>query len=480
MSGVPPDLAARLAAAGQEHLVDAVARAPEADRGVLLAEVAALDLDLVDDLVRRLVRAEQAPHAMGTIEPAEAVPLPSDGAARAREREMARLGEGMLRAGRVAVVLLAGGQGTRLGFDGPKGDYPFGPVTGRTLFSHHAAAVQAVRARYGCALPWYLMTSPANDGATRRSFAEAGYFGLPPDSVRFIVQGTLPAVDRETGRVLLDSPGHLALSPDGHGGLFMALRRSGALDRLAAEGVSTLFTFQVDNPLSRVAKPVFIGHHVAGGAEMSSLVVRKRDAAEKVGVIARIDGHTGVVEYSDLPDELAAQRGPDGGLRFWAGNIAMHCIEVPFAMRLTEGGLKLPYHRALKRVPHVGEDGAPVSPESPNAVKFETFIFDALPLARASVTLEVRREEEFSPIKNAEGADSPESCRRDCNRLYAGWLRAAGVEVPDGPDGEPVDLEIDPRLALDADELARRLPPGTTITGPTALGPDAGSGGPRG
>jgi UDP-N-acetylglucosamine/UDP-N-acetylgalactosamine diphosphorylase len=469
-----PELAARLAAAGQEHLAEAVARAPEGGRARLLAEVEALDLDLVADLVRRLVLAEGEAHDLGDIAPADAVPLPADDAARARWREATRLGEDVLRAGRVAVVLLAGGQGTRLGFDGPKGDYPFGPVTGRTLFSHHAAAVAAVRARYGCRLPWYLLTSPANDAATRAAFERAGFFGLPPESVRFVVQGTLPAVDRTTGRVLLEAPDRLALSPDGHGGLLTALRRSGALEGMLADGVSTFFTFQVDNPLSRVANPVFVGHHAAAGAEMSSLVVRKRDPAERVGVIARVGGRTGVVEYSDLPDELAAQRGPDGALRFWAGNVAMHCIEVAFAMRLTEGGLRLPYHRALKRVPHVTPDGATVSPQEPNAVKFETFIFDALPFAERTVTLEVRREEEFSPIKNAEGQDSPESCRRDCNRLWAGWLRAAGVAVPEGPDGEPVDLEIDPRLALDAAELAARLPPGKTITGPTALGPPGG------
>ncbi len=199
---------------------------------------------------------------------------------------------------------------------------------------------------------------------------------------------------------------------------------------------------------------------------MSSMVVRKLGPEEKMGVIARIDGRTGVVEYSDLPDELAQQRDDEGGLAYWAGSIAVHCLEVAFVRELTEGGLRLPFHRAVKTVPHVDADGRPVEPGAPNAVKFETFLFDALPAARRAVTVEVRREEEFSPIKNAEGADSPATARRDLNRMYARWLEGAGVAVPRGDDGEPVDLEIDPRYALDADELAERLPPGFEVDRP--------------
>ena len=464
-------LEARLRAAGQGHLAEAVRAADPADAAGLLAQVEELDLELLRRLVDELVLAEPEAHDLGHIGPPETVPLPTDELGAARDAEAAAEGEAALREGRVAVVLLAGGQGTRLGFDGPKGDYPFGAVTGRTLFAHHAAKIAAVRARYGAALPWYVLTSPVNDADTRASFAASDWFGLDPASVRFVVQGTLPAVDRATGRVLLEAPGRLALSPDGHGGLLSALRRTGALDEMAGEGITTFFTFQVDNPLIRVADPVFLGHHLAAGADMSNLAVRKREPLEPVGVIAGIDGGTGVIEYSDLPDELAHARDDDGQLVLWAGNIATHCIEVAFAWELTEGGLRLPFHRAVKKVPYVTADGAEVRPDEPNAVKFETFIFDALPFAGASVTVEASREEQFSPIKNASGADSPESCRRDCNRLWAGWLEAAGVRVPRDPSGEPVDIEIDPRFALDPAELAARVGPDLVIDGPTALGP---------
>lgn len=465
-----------LRAAGQDRLADALAGLGPEDRATLEAEIAGLDLPLVQRLVRELVGGDGAAvhGAIAPPPPDALVALPSTDADRQRELRARRAGQALLAEGRVAAVLLAGGQGTRLGFDGPKGLYPYAPITGSVLFATHAAKIAALRGRYG-ALPWYILTSPQNDAATRAAFEEAGWYGLEPGSVRFVVQGTLPAVDRDTGDILRDAPGRIALSPDGHGGLLSALRTSGALDEMSTAGVSTIFTFQVDNPLLPVAQPEFLGHHALAGADMSSMVVRKLGPAEKMGVIATVDGRTTVVEYSDLPDELAQERDHEGELVLWAGSIAVHCIAVDFARRLTDGGLRLPFHRALKKVPHIDDAGARVTPDEPNAVKFETFLFDALPFADRTVTVEAAREDVFSPIKNAEGADSPETARRDLNRLNARWLEAAGVAVPPGDDGEPVDIEIDPRFALDAEELAEVLPLGFRVEGPTVLSPPAAS-----
>jgi len=288
------------------------------------------------------------------------------------------------------------------------------------------------------------------------------------------VQGTLPAVDRETGQVLLEAPDAIALSPDGHGGLLRALRREGILDELRERGIRTICTFQVDNPLLRLARPELLGHHALAEAEMSNLAIRKLGPAERMGVFATVDGRTALVEYSDLPEDLAEKRGPDGDLVFWAGSPAVHCLEVGFVERLTGGGGGLPFHRADKKVAHLGPDGTLVQPDAPNAVKFEAFIFDALPLADRTVTVESLRSEDFSPIKNAEGADSPATARRDLNREYARWLELVGVEVPRDADGDPADdLEIDPRVAMDPEELAGRLPSGLTrIEGPTVLAPE--------
>ena len=461
----------RLRPAGQGRLADALDRLSGDGREHLRAEIEALDLDLVGRLVEGLVGGDE-PAVRGEIAPPAPdalIALPRTDEERARDARARSAGEELLREGAVAAVLLAGGQGTRLGFDGPKGLFPFAPITGTVLFAHHAAKIAALRARYRTALPWYVLTSPQNDATTRAAFAAADHYGLPPDSVRFVVQGTLPAVDRETGDILLDAPDRIALSPDGHGGLLSALRASGVLDEMEAAGIRTIFTFQVDNPMLSVCRPEVLGHHALAGAEMASVVVRKVSPEEKMGVIARVDGRTTVVEYSDLPDELAHEVDASGELVYWAGSIAVHCIQVDFARRLTEGGLRLPFHRALKRVPYVEPDGTRVEPDEPNAVKFETFLFDALPFAETTVTVEAAREEEFSPIKNAEGADSPATARRDLNALYARWLEAAGATVPRDAEGHPVDLEIDPRRALDADELKASLPDGFTVNAPTII-----------
>ncbi len=444
----------RLIDIGQPELADVLDRVDDVARRRLVEQIAGLDLDRVRRLIDDLVTTDGVSEDFGALAPPDVVPLGSDDA------EAIAAGTALLRDNRVAAVLVAGGQGTRLGFAGPKGAFPMGAVSGRTLFDHHAGRIAAMRARYDCDLPWYVMTSPQNDAATRTLFEENDWYGLPRDSVRLFVQGELPAVDRNTGRILRAAPDLLALSPDGHGGIFPALVREGILDDMRDRGVTTFVTFNVDNPMLRVADPRLLGHHTLARADMSNIVVRKHDPRERVGVLARRDGRAVLVEYSDLPTEVADERAPDGGLLFWAGSIAAHAIERTFAERVgSDGGL--PYHRAVKAVPYVDENGEPVTPDEPNAIKFEAFMFDALPLAERTVNVEADRDEEFAPIKNAEGADSPDTARRALNRLYARWLAEAGVTVPTDGGGDPVvDIDIDPRFAIDADDLARRLPPG--------------------
>ncbi len=471
------DLAERLKDTWQEHLIDALARLQGDARARLEGQLNDIDLMLVRRLIRQLVASDsQLPYA--AIEPPDVIGLARSAGDVARDRHAVSVGEDLLAQNRVAAVLVAGGQGTRLGFDGPKGDFPFSPISGRTLFAHHAAKIAAVRHRYACELPWYIMTSPQNDETTRALFARQNWFDLPEDSIRIFQQGTMPAVDRKTGRILLEAPDRVALSPDGHGGLFPALRRHGLLDEMRERGVTTMFTFQVDNPLARVARPEFLGHHAAGYSEMSNIIVRKRDPAERVGIVARSKGKTVLVEYSDLPDSLAQARDGNGDLRFWAGSIAEHAIELTLAESVTADGATLPFRKALKKVPYVNDRGEAVAPDAPNAVKFESFIFDALPLARCVVSVEVVRGEEFSPIKNAEGEDSPDTARRDLNREYARWLELAGIPVPRDADGDPaVDIEVDPRYALDAEELGRRVPPDVRVDAPIVLEAERGNGG---
>lgn len=450
-----------LRAREQEQVLRFWDRLPEGERAQLLGQLHALDFDLLARLTGELSAAGSAA-AAARIEPAPVIGLPRTADELRRERDAKNAGVEALRKGRVAAFLVAGGQGTRLGFDGPKGAFEIGPVSERTLFQLHAEKIKALRKRHKTALPWVIMTSSANDAATRRYFEKRDYHGLGAESVRFIVQENMPAVDRR-GKLLLETRSSLALAPNGHGGSIKALHDSGAVAWLRGQGVDTLHYFQVDNVLVKIADPVFVGYHLQAGAEMSSKVVRKRDWKEKVGVIGYLDGKLGVIEYSDLPEELAQAVNKDGSLRFGAGSIAIHVLDLGFVERLNAGGFRLPYHKAEKTVPYVDEQGQPVKlkPGEKNGIKFETFVFDALPQAKAAVTMEVAREEEFAPVKNAEGEDSPATARAYLMRQYARWLDAAGQKVPRDAQGEPrLRLEISPLTSDDGSGLDRLgLPP---------------------
>ncbi len=454
-----------LESAGQARLADSIRALPDDQADRLLLQVASIDLPLVERLVRELVR-DPAQAAPGSIGPAEVDRLPADDAGRANRRMAFEAGEQALRDNRVAVVLLAGGQGTRLGFDHPKGMFPIGPVSNAPLFEVHAAGVGATRRRYGCDLPFLLMTSDVNDAETRAFFEQQMLFGLQPDSVTTFVQGMLPAVDPVTGDILREAPDRLALSPDGHGGIFRAMGRAAMLGDLEERGIDVIMTFQVDNPLMRPADPEFIGAHLLARAQMSTLVVAKSAPEERMGVMATVDGRTALVEYTDLPSGLEAQRDDAGGLLYWAGSTGVHCLDRAFAMRLATGEIPLPFHRADKRVATVDDP----DPQAPNAVKFEAFMFDALPLAERTATVEMAREERFAPVKNADGTDSPDTCRAAMVDRAARWLEAAGATVPRGADGASAHpIEIDPRFAQDAADLTGRIPSDFVVDGPLLL-----------
>jgi UDP-N-acetylglucosamine/UDP-N-acetylgalactosamine diphosphorylase len=461
MTQIPSDLQERLRKYGQEHVLAGWERLTDADQRGLVTQLNTLDLEELRRLYARRDTSFAVPEP-GRIRPAPIVPRssPDEPAARAR-------GEEALRRGEVAVLLVAGGQGSRLGFDQPKGMYAIGPVSGKSLFQIHAEKVLALRRRYRAAVPFLVMTSPATDADTRRFFADNRCFGLPADDVHFFVQGTMPALDLATGRLLLEKPGRLFLSPDGHGGTLTALADTGLLDRLRDRGVRHLFYFQVDNPLVKIAEPAFLGHHIARRSEASSKVVPKLGPADKLGVIVQGDGRCTIIEYSDLPAALANERDPDGRLRLWAGSPAIHVFDADFLGRVTRGADRIPFHLARKKVPHVDAAGRPVQPATENALKFERFIFDVLPLAERWAVVEASRAEEFAPLKNAEGADSPAAVKQAISDLAASWLESAGVKVPRRPDRTAaVALEVSPLFALDAEELAARIERGTVIDGP--------------
>ena len=451
----------KLAAIGQEQVLRFWNELDDAGREKLAGQIEALDLDNLQDLVETQVKQKAAIAIPQDIKPAEAYPrVPDDAQRRKLYDDAVARGHELLRQGKIGAFLVAGGQGTRLGYDGPKGEYPVTPIKSKPLFQVFAEQLPAHSKAAGKPIPWYIMTSDANDADTRAFFKKNAFFGYDPANVFFFRQGMMPAFSMD-GKMLLAEKDSLALSPDGHGGSLRALKRSGALDDMRKRGVEHLSYFQVDNPLVHVIDPLFLGLHALTGSEMSSKTIPKANALEKVGNFVIGDGKLQVIEYSDLPESLAKQTNPDGSLRFNAGSIAIHALSVAFVERLNaRGRLELPWHRAEKKVPYVDEQGQPIKPDKPNAVKLEQFVFDAIPLAHNPIVYTTEREEEFSPVKNAEGVDSPATSRRDQVCRAARWLQAIGVEVPTTADGEPAaTLEISPLFAANLEQLRDRAVP---------------------
>ncbi len=446
---------------GQEHLLAFWSELDESQRERFEYDLRRVSWQELGNLFRQATTETECPWSRlaAQSQPPPAVRL-DDRKMEHRRLPAVQTGEKALRDGDVGVVLVAGGQGTRLGFRHPKGMYPVGPVSQHSLFQILLEKVVALRQRYGQAIPLYLMTSPATHEETLAYLSEHAFFGLPPEDVIVFCQGTMPAADAESGHALLARKGSLFQSPDGHGGMLPALEKQAHLQDMRRRGLRQLFYMQVDNPLVRVCEPEFLGYHILAGSEMSTQVVAKQDPAERVGNVVSIAGKIQIIEYSDLPADIAARTQPDGSLELWAGSIAVHAFSLEFLERMAAHPEGFPFHVARKKVPYVNTAGERVEPKSPNAFKFERFIFDLLPHAENAIVVEVDATTNFAPLKNASGEprDTPEMARKAMIALYRSWLRAAGAKVH-----EDAVVEISPCFALDAEEVARKIEPGTRI-----------------
>ncbi len=462
------DLLAVLAPHGQEHLLAFWDRLDEVKRQTLTEQIRAIDFEQIERLYRNR-RVQRKLHSSAVrAEPPAAFRLDAS-KNRFSPDQAKRRGMEALAAGRLGVVLVAGGQGTRLGFEHPKGMFPIAPVSRRSLFQIHVEKLIAVGRRHGVRIPLYLMTSPATHNETAKFFAENNRFGLAEEDLHIFCQGTMPAVDAATGKVLLEEPGRIALSPDGHGGMLSAMDRSAALDDIHNRGVEQLFYFQVDNPLVEVCSPEFVGYHLLAGSELSSQVVAKRAPLEPLGNVVAVDGRLVVIEYSDLAGDeklvkIFSERSADGSLVLWAGSIAVHMMDAAFLRRMADSADALPFHLAEKKAPHIDQAGRLIEPTEPNAVKFERFIFDLIPAAENAIVVEIDPADGFAPLKNATGAktDTPEHVKAQMSAQHRRWLTRAGAKVADD-----VTVEICPMFALDAEELAGKIEPGTRVTEPT-------------
>ena len=441
---------------GQEHVLDWLDDLDGEERTRLLRQLAEVDFERVRDM-GALIGAEKEDIDFSSVKPAPVEKLPHNQEGEERERPIIMSGREALEADRVACLTVAGGQGTRLKYDGPKGEFPISPVKGKSLFQVHAEKIRAVRRDFGCTLPWFIMTSTENHEPTRKFFEENDHFGLQPETVHFFPQNMQPILGK-SGELLRRKEDELLLGPGGHGRTFQALHDSGALQTLEDGGWDLLSYFQVDNPLVPVADERFLGHHLAKDAEFSCKVIPKRSPEEGLGIAVLKNEQPAVIEYIEVPREIAEQTDSSDQLRFLYGSIAIHILNVDFVRRIVEQDLHLPWHVAEKEYEVVKGRGTSRERRVEECYKFEQFIFEALPHARDCAFVEVEREHEFSPVKNAEGQDSPRTARKMMKNLWADWLEQAGVQVRDGEGNLSYDLEISPLFARSASELKHHLP----------------------
>ena len=442
----------------QSHLPAFWEQLNAAQRRNLLAQIQQLDFPMIDDWVAQLVKKPASTEISADFAPAQSYgPDPDDAEQKRRYGKAVKLGRELISAGKVAALVVAGGQATRLEFDGPKGNFPISPVKNKTLFQIFAESIAAVSEKYQTVCPWYIMASPLNYAETVEIFRSNDYYGLRESDVFIFQQGTLPNFSFD-GKILLADKATIACSPDGHGGSMKALYKSGALEDMKRRGAEFISYWQVDNPLVNIFDPLFIGLHALDGAEMSSKALIKAGPKEKIGNFCLVDGKVTVIEYSDFPDSQAEKRNPDGSLTFQFGSIAIHIINTTFVEKLNASGFSLPLHRAVKKIPHIDRQGKLVEPDEPNGVKLESFVFDALPLASKSIILQTLRIQEFAPTKNLTGVDSVETTRMMMVARAADWLESAGVTVPRKPDGSvDATLEIAPGFALEKDDIKAKL-----------------------
>ena len=459
---VKSQLDSKLAKYGQTHLLKFWDELDPSQQQKLADQIDAIDFDLVQSLLAdSSAEASSDDAAMRAVVP-PAITL-EDFADSASYDAAVTVGREALAAGELAMILVAGGQGSRLGFNHPKGMYEIGPVSNVSLYQIHFEKVMARAKQFGAPVPMYVMTSPPTHEETSTFLKEHNFFGMNPDHVRIFCQGVMPAVD-DDGKLLLAAKDEVFVSPNGHGGTLAGLVDSGCLKHARDLGVKHLFYGQVDNPLVQICDPALVGYHIKSESQMTSQVVRKNDPMQKVGNVVEVDGKVQIIEYSDLPEAAARLTDAEGDLKLWAGSIAVHVFDMTFLEQSSGQAETLPFHRARKKVPFVDDSGEVVSPDQPNATKFERFIFDLLPFAKNAIVCEVDAQDGFCALKNAPPAtaETEAHVRQAISDLHTRWLKAAGVEVAEG-----VKVELSPLFAVDAETTKEKFAAGTAVSNDT-------------
>jgi len=393
----------------QEHLLNHYEDLDENHKKELLEQLEMIDFELINSLyinTKKEIKNEE--DKITPIDYLDKYKLYDD------YKYYERIGRKAIEEGKLAAVTMAGGQGTRLGHDGPKGTYDIGLDSHKSLFELLCDSLKEEGQKYGVTIPWFIMTSRENNKATVEFFEKNKYFGYQKDkNIFFFIQGELPMVDTE-GKILIGEDGLIKQAADGHGGIYEALVKNGMTQRMKEMGIEWVFIGGVDNCLVKMVDPILMGIAIDKGVTVASKSVVKDNPKEKVGVFCRKNGKPYVVEYSEITDEMAEARDEDGELLYGESHILCNLFSVNAVERM--GANPLPYHVAYKKATYIDKEGNLIVPDSPNAYKFEAFLFDAFGAVDDMAILRVKREEEFAPVKNTDSANV--DCPRTARELY--------------------------------------------------------------
>lgn len=392
---------------GQEHILKAYSRLDENGKKELLEQISRIDFTELNKLYQKT--KEQIDMSNSVIEPIDFVD--SNKLTNEEKAEYTKLGEEAIKNGKYAVVIIAGGQGTRLGHSGPKGTFDIGLKSHKSIFEIQNDILKEAKKRYGVTIPCYTMTSRSNRKDTVDFYEKNNFFGYPKSEINyFFNQSELPMLDEE-GKIIIDEKGFIKEGPDGHGGVFKAMVSNGILDDMKKRGIEWFYIAAVDNVLSQLADPVFIGFAIKNGYKAASKTIPKTGPNEHVGVFCKKNGKPYVIEYTEISEELANMKDKNGELVYGEAHMLLNLFNIELLEEIAK--FNLPYHVAHKKSSYMNENGEVIVPDKPNAYKFETFIFDAFSMLPEVGLLRGNREVDFSVVKNAEGVDSPETARRD-------------------------------------------------------------------
>ena len=396
---------------GQEHLLNRYEYLEEDKKEKIIKQIKNIDFDQTVELFNIATRSFVKPDGEITnIEYVDKSKLTKE-----EYKKYYDLGKKEIENGKYAVVTMAGGQGTRLGYQAPKGTFKVGSGIDKSLFELLSEKIIEAREKYNTRIPWYVMTSRENNDATEEFFEQNDFFTLPYEDVKFFKQRELPMIDTQ-GKLMIDETGLIKLAANGHGGVFESLVRNGYLEDMKKRGIEWIFISGVDNVLAGLVDPIAVGVAISQGTLATGKSVVKRSPDEKVGVFCRKDGRPSVIEYTEITDDMANAREASGELLYGESHILLNLFNIKAIENVALN--KLPYHKAFKKAKYMNDEGEIITPEKENAYKYEAFIFDVFESLDNMSILRVNREDEFAPLKNAEGEDSPETV----GQLYKNYI----------------------------------------------------------